>query len=128
MVDFTDNPDEAAFRAEVRQVIAEHAPKSRREGGRARRGGPYGAGGLSEEARREQERWREALIERRWIVPNWPAEYGGAGLPVKDQFILSQELAEAGTWNISGLGTMMFGPTLIVHGSEQQKQEHLPKI
>ncbi|MEE8422496.1 MAG: acyl-CoA dehydrogenase family protein, partial [Dehalococcoidia bacterium] len=32
------------------------------------------------------------------------------------------------TWNIIGLGTMMFGPTLIVHGSEQQKQEHLPKI
>jgi alkylation response protein AidB-like acyl-CoA dehydrogenase len=124
MVDFADSPEEADFRAEVRQTLAAHAPKGRRGGGR----GGYGADGLSEEARREQEQWRKALIERRWIAPHWPREYGGAGLSVKDQFILSQELAEAGTWNISGLGTMMFGPTLIVHGSEEQKQEHLPKI
>jgi alkylation response protein AidB-like acyl-CoA dehydrogenase len=122
MVDFADDADEAVFRAEVRQVITEHAPKS--QAGRMRRA----VEDISDEARKEQAEWREALIERRWIVPNWPTEYGGAGLPVKDQFILSQELAEAGTWNISGLGTMMFGPTLIVHGSEQQKQEHLPKI
>ena len=127
MVDFTDSSEEATFRAEVRQVIATHAPKSRAvRGGRG--GGGYGASALSEEAREEQERWRQALIERRWIAPHWPREYGGGGLSVKDQFILSQELAEAGTWNISGLGTMMLGPTLIVHGSQQQKQEHLPKI
>ena len=127
MVDFTDSSEEATFRAEVRQVIATHAPKARAvRGGRS--GDGYGAGALSEEAREEQERWRQALIERRWIAPHWPREYGGGGLSVKDQFILSQELAEAGTWNISGLGTMMLGPTLIVHGSQQQKQEHLPKI
>ena len=128
MVDFADSPEEAAFRAEVRQVIADHAPKDRAAPARGGRRDGYGADGLSEQARHEQEQWRKALIERRWIVPHWPWEYGGAGLSVKDQFVLSRELAEAGTWNISGLGTMMFGPTLIVHGSEEQKQEHLPKI
>ena len=125
MVDFNESTEEATFRAEVRQVIADYAPKSRE--GLGPRGG-YGAEGVSDEARREQERWRQVLLERRWLAPHWPKEYGGGGLSVQHQFILSQELAEAGAWNISGLGTMMFGPTLIVHGSEEQKREHLPKI
>ena len=47
-----------------------------------------------------------------------------------DQFILNQELAErvGGVSGLLGVAVMMFGPTLILTGSEEQKREHLPKI
>jgi alkylation response protein AidB-like acyl-CoA dehydrogenase len=44
------------------------------------------------------------------------------------QFILNEEFAEAGTPNVGGFGVSMVGPTLIVHGSEEQKKEHLGRI
>jgi len=40
---------------------------------------------------------------------------------------LSNQL-EFGAMNVGGFGVMMFGPTLIVHGTEEQKKEHLPGI
>ena len=78
--------------------------------------------------RKAFEAWRDALVERGWIAPHWPEEWGGAGLTVKEQFILNEELAEAGTGNVGVFGVMMLGPTLIVHGTEEQKEEHLSKI
>ena len=122
MVDFTDTKEEATFRTEVRDFIEENSP--RRDG----EGYGFGRGGMNKEARKAFEAWRDALVERGWIAPHWPEEYGGAGLSVKEQFILNQELAEAGTGNVGGFGVMMLGPTLIIHGTEEQKQEHLSRI
>ena len=126
MVDFTDTTEEAAFRTVVREFIEQNAPP-RRTGAAAGAFG-YAQGAQDPEAREARERWRQAVIDRRWIAPNWPEEYGGAGLSVKQQFILNSEMAERGLGNFGGVGVMMFGPTLIVHGSEEQKREHLPKI
>jgi alkylation response protein AidB-like acyl-CoA dehydrogenase len=72
--------------------------------------------------------WRRKLAERGWIAPAWPKEYGGAGLSTMEQFILNEEFAEAGAPQMGGMGVTMLGPTLIVHGTEEQKAEHLPKI
>ena len=121
MVDFADTTEEAAFRAEVREFLEENAPPRGTGGG-------YGQGAQDPEAREARDRWRQAMIDRSWIAPNWPQEYGGAGLSVKQQFILNSEMAERGLGNFGGVGVMMFGPTLIVHGNEEQKREHLPKI
>ena len=74
------------------------------------------------------ESWRKALASRGWIAPAWPGEYGGAGLSPVDQFILNEEFAEAQAPQLGGLGVMMLGPTLIAHGTEQQKKEHIPRI
>ena len=122
MVDFTDTKEEATFRTEVRDFIEENSP--RRDG----EGYGFGRGGMNKEARKAFEAWRDALVERGWIAPHWPEEYGGAGLSVKEQFILNQELAEAGTGNVGGFGVMMLGPTLIIHGTDEQKEEHLSAI
>ncbi len=121
MVDFADGLDEAAFRAQVRAFLGAHAPDSGLQIG-------FDRGGTSEDARREYARWRDALVAQGWIAPHWPREYGGAGLSVKEQFILNEELAEAGTGNVGGFGVMMFGPTLILHGTKEQQDEHLPRI
>ena len=56
----------------------------------------------------------------------WPAEYGGAGLGPLQQVVVNQEIGRAGVpgiFDIIGVG--MLGPTLIAHGSEEQKQRHL---
>jgi alkylation response protein AidB-like acyl-CoA dehydrogenase len=121
MVEFQDSAEEAAFRTEVRSFIEANAPKRDVNPGADRRSSdPEVRGGF--------ERWRDALVAKGWIAPHWPKEYGGAGLSVKEQFILNEELAEAGTTNVGGFGVMMLGPTLIVHGSKEQQEEQLPRI
>jgi alkylation response protein AidB-like acyl-CoA dehydrogenase len=47
---------------------------------------------------------------------------------VKDQFVLNEVFAENSVMNIGGLGVMMLGPTLIAHGTEEQKKEHIPRM
>src|SRR5215208_6119139 len=84
-------------------------------------------GGLFDRGERMKQ-WRRRVADKGWVAPAWPKEYGGAGLGVKEQFILNEEFAEAGAPQVGGFGVMMFGPTLIVHGTEEQKKEHLPGI
>ena len=127
-MDFKDTPDEAAWRQEVRDFLDKEYPSEFRGGGRGMR---EEGEGLFRDRNKEGnpiKRWRSALSSRGWVAPAWPKEYGGAGLDIKRQFILNEEFAEAGAMNVGGFGVMMLGPTLIVHGSEEQKKEHLPGI
>jgi alkylation response protein AidB-like acyl-CoA dehydrogenase len=116
---FDDTPHEAAWRNEVRSFLKAELPRGL--GGIGEEGSLFGRGPLLQE-------WRRRVAARGWVAPAWPKEYGGAGLGVKEQFILNEEFAEAGAPQVGGFGVMMFGPTLIVHGTEEQKQEHLPGI
>jgi len=118
-MDLLDTAAEAEFREVVRAFIEEHGDKGRR---------PDGESGEEPLSRDELSEWRAALVERGWIAPAWPTEYGGAGLTIKQQFVLNQELAENGLSNVGGLGASYFGPTLLVHGTEEQKKELLPGI
>jgi alkylation response protein AidB-like acyl-CoA dehydrogenase len=45
-----------------------------------------------------------------------------------EQFVLNQEFARAGAPGVGGSGLAMLGPTLILHGSEEQKKKYLPPI
>ncbi|MDO7844050.1 acyl-CoA dehydrogenase family protein [Sphingomonas immobilis] len=73
--------------------------------------------------------WKRAIAEKGWGVPTWPCQYGGAGLSEEEAAILAEEMAAAGAWTpIGGMGVMMFGPTLLEYGTEQQKLRHLPGI
>jgi alkylation response protein AidB-like acyl-CoA dehydrogenase len=121
-MELTDTKQEAEFRAIVRQFIEEHGPAARGDGGQ-----DY-EGGWSPEARERMKNWRDAIVERGWVAPAWPEEYGGAGMSPREQFILNEEFAENGLSNVGGFGVMMLGPTLMVHGTEEQKEEHLSKI
>lgn len=118
-MDFHDSPAQAAWRSEVRDFLAKELPAE------IRGQSPYNA---PPELRPAFERWRKALTERGWIAPAWPKEYGGAGLTPMEQFILNQEFAEARAPSLGGLGVMMLGPTLITHGTEEQKRQHIPRI
>jgi len=116
--------DEDAFRAEVQQFLAANFPEELKGKGNAL----AGVEGPSAETP-AQTAWREAMGSRGWGTPTWPKEYGGGGLTRKQARILEQEIAKAGAYNpIGGMGVMMFGPTLLEYGSEEQKLEHIPSI
>jgi len=113
-----------AFRTEVQQFLAENFPDELKGKGNAL----SAIEGPDEESEAERQ-WREAMGARGWGVPTWPKEYGGGGLTRKQAAILNEELAKAGAYNpIGGMGVMMFGPTLLEYGSEEQKHEHIPPI
>ena len=69
------------------------------------------------------------LAQRGWVAPAWPRQYGGLGATHIEQLIFSEQLsyhrAPPGQ-RVFGVG--MIGPTLIVHGTEEQKQQYLPGI
>jgi alkylation response protein AidB-like acyl-CoA dehydrogenase len=120
-IDLGDSPKEAAWRKEVRDFINNEAPAALRSGVEGE-GALFGRMGAIKE-------WREKVAAKGWIAPAWPKKYGGADMTVIEQFVMNEEFAESGVpGNLGGFGVMMIGPTLIEHGSEEQKEEHLTKI
>jgi alkylation response protein AidB-like acyl-CoA dehydrogenase len=118
-VDLRDTPEEAAFRAELRAWLETNLPEERR-------GGRGGAQRFDDSFGRA---WSKLLYEGGYAGLTWPKEYGGAGAPYSFQAIFYEEMARAnapGHVGVIGLG--MAGPTIMAHGSEEQKQAHLSKI
>ena len=132
-MDWAPTEEQERFRDEVRSFIEEQLPDHYRR--RAERGGEVGhASGWqhdrfhgSPEAQAAAIAWQDAVAARGWTAPHWAKEYGGAGMTPMEQFILRQELAAAAAPEVGGQGVTMLGPTLIAHGTEQQKRRFLPK-
>ena len=131
-MDWRDTEEQQRFRADVRSLIAERLPgryvELARRGALPERAWENDRKSDDAQAHRAAGDWHAALAERRWVAPHWPAEYGGGGLGPMEQFILNQELAESGAPSVGGSGVQMLGPTLIMHGSEEQKAQYLPPI
>ncbi|HEY2749854.1 acyl-CoA dehydrogenase family protein [Phenylobacterium sp.] len=73
--------------------------------------------------------WKQRMGEKGWGTPTWPKAYGGGGLSGAEAKVLSEEMARIGAPNpIGGMGVIMFGPTLLEYGNEEQKQRHIPPI
>ena len=113
-----DTSDEAAFRAELRAWIADNLPDNERGGrGGERRFEDFGRD------------WSRKLYDAGYSGLTWPKEYGGGGAPYSHQAIFLEEMARAeapGHIGVIGLG--MAGPTIMVHGTDAQKEKHLRKI
>ncbi len=113
-MDLNDTPELAEYRAGVRAWLEAHraeAPERRPD---------------DEHAVPARRTWQRRLAEAGFAAVTWPAEYGGAGLGPLQQVVVNQEIGRAGVpgiFDIIGVG--MLGPTLIAHGSEDQKQRHL---
>ncbi len=120
-MDFRDSPEDAAFRIDVREFIASELPADLRADDDVVLG--VGVG----ENPRDKE-WLRTLAKRGWVAPTWPTEYGGAGLSVMQQFIFNEEMARAAAPRPNFLAIGLAGPTIIVHGDEEQKKQHLSGI
>ena len=70
------------------------------------------------------------LGKRGWIAPAWPKEYGGLGASIYEQMVFNEEFGyyNAPDTGTRGFGVGMIGPTLIIHGNEEQKKRYLPRI
>ena len=117
-MDFAFTPEHQARRAEVRAFLGEAIVED------------FGPSRLVNMDNWDgQLRFLKQLGKRNWVAPSWPKQYGGQGWKHVDQMIFAEELAynrapDAGrTFSVG-----MIGPTLIVHGTPEQKAEHLPRI
>ena len=122
MADFGGG-DPEAFRKEVREWVEANFPAELKG-----RPNPM----MREERAKPteaQEAWRKAVGAKGWGTPTWPKQYGGGGLSSAEARVIQQEFGRAGAYNpIGGMGVMMFGPTLLEYGTEDQKLEHIPPI
>ncbi|MCH7580542.1 MAG: acyl-CoA dehydrogenase family protein [Chloroflexi bacterium] len=117
-MEFQDSPELAAFRAEVLDFLEKELTDEFLQPDEAVLGV-----GVGEDATDKE--WLKKLATRGWVAPAWPKEYGGAGLSTAKQFVLNEELARARAARPNFLGIGLIGPTIVVHGNEEQKKEHL---
>jgi len=118
-VDLRDSREEAEFRAELRAWLAENLSETLRDhrGGAAR----FEGSTLSD--------WSRQLHEAGYAGLTWPVEYGGGGRSPRYQAIYLEESARAGAPSHVGvIGLGMAGPTIISHGTAEQKARYLSRI
>jgi alkylation response protein AidB-like acyl-CoA dehydrogenase len=121
MADFGGS-DLDAFRAEARAWLDANFPKSLAD---AQSAMIPGGEALSEDGKL----WKQRMADKGWGAPTWPMEYGGGGLSGAQARVLLQEMARIGAENpVAGMGTSMFGPTLLEYGTDEQKRRHIPPI
>src|SRR6516165_6987900 len=89
----------------------------------------FAGGGLSGRAADAYRQWSERLLAARLICPQWPEEVGGRGLGGLHMAIVNEEFHRARVPRVSrGMGESLVGPSIIVHGTEEQKAYFLPRI
>ena len=119
-MDLTYPPEAEAFRAEVRGWLEANLPEGWFEPGFEL---------VGEERAAFNRAWVSALCEGGWICASWPKEYGGRGLSVMENVVLAEEFARAGApLRADFFGDTLVGPTILQWGTDEQKEEFLPRI
>eukprot|EP00456_Euglypha_rotunda_P029206 TRINITY_DN2290_c0_g1_i5.p2 TRINITY_DN2290_c0_g1~~TRINITY_DN2290_c0_g1_i5.p2 ORF type:complete len:397 (-),score=82.68 TRINITY_DN2290_c0_g1_i5:1437-2627(-) len=120
-MDFTYTPAETQFRADLQAWLADALPE--------------GWGETVFEPEDEDERamfrlgWEKKLHSGGWSGINWPTEYGGRGATLVERAIFAEEMARArAPEGINIIGHNLAGPTILHHGTEEQKKRFLPPI
>ena len=114
-MDLNDTPQQARYRAGVRAWIDEHTADA-----------PAAEGRDEQHAIAARRAWQGRLAAAGLAGVTWPLQYGGQGLGAAEQVIVDQEIARAGVPGILDvIGVGMLGPTIIAHGSEEQKSRLL---
>lgn len=122
-MDLTFSAEDEAFRAEVREWLEDNLV-----GDFAELKG-LGGSGREHEAYTERLEWNRHLAASGWTCLGWPVEHGGRGLSLWQQMIFHEEYARsAAPGRVNHLGEELLGPTLIAHGTDEQKARFLPSI
>src|SRR5438105_208501 len=110
-MDLTFTPEDVAFRERVRKWYEDNTPK--------------------EELKTLEERvaWHRKLYDAGFVGMGWPKQYGGQDARPMEQAIVADEMARANAPStVNGLGLSIVGPTIIHHGTHEQKERCLKKI
>ncbi len=119
-MDLSFGPSEERFRERVQKFLRENLPSGWGKGG----GRPPGISQVD-----FLKDWQRRLHDHGFLGMAWPKEYGGQGASQVEMAIFNEEVARfraPGPLNVLGLS--MAGPTIITHGTEEQKKRYLPKI
>jgi alkylation response protein AidB-like acyl-CoA dehydrogenase len=125
-VDFDETPEEAAWRAECREFLSAHAQRKDPSTLRV----TMSTMADDEEAHVKACRdWQRTKAENGWAGLTWPVEYGGRGLTGLQQGIFLEEESHYDVpTGMFAQAIGMMGPTIIAHGTEEQKKTFLPAI
>ncbi|MGW8374421.1 acyl-CoA dehydrogenase family protein [Streptomyces sp. ODS28] len=109
-MDFSFGAEDDAFRAEAREWLRAHVA-----------------------ARENSDRaWERTLGAAGWIGMGWPRAHGGYGnreATLTQQVVWAEEYARSGAPPRSGhIGENLFAPTLIAHGTKEQRERFLPPV
>ena len=118
-MDLDFNPQEQAFRDEVRQFLADELPADIRD--RMSRDD-------ASQIREDIIRWQKILHARGWGAPAWPVEFGGTGWSKTQQYIFENECALADAPAQLAFGIKMVAPVIMRYGSAEQQAKFLPRI
>jgi alkylation response protein AidB-like acyl-CoA dehydrogenase len=121
-VDLAPSPADEQLRTEIRQWLHDHLPWD------------YGVGlpprfeSLADEVAFGRS-WQAELAGGGWVGVTWPRRYGGRELGAAANFVVQEELARARAPELVGrIGVNLAGPTLMAHGSDDQRDRFLPAI
>jgi alkylation response protein AidB-like acyl-CoA dehydrogenase len=110
-MDLTFSPGDLAFRADTRQWLEANVPRGELK------------------TLDERRAWHRQLHAAGYLGMGWPREYGGQAASPMRQAIVADELARVNAPPpINPLGIAIVGPTIIVHGTEPQRERYLRNI
>lgn len=117
-MDLNFTPEEQAFRAEIRQWVADHLPQD-----------------ISHKVRNalrlnkdDLQRWARILGKQGWHGWAWPKQFGGPGWNAVQRHLFEEECALAGAPRVVPFGPVMVAPVIMAFGSREQQERHLPGI
>ena len=117
-MDLNFTPEELAFRAEIRQWVAENLPKDLSHK-------VFNSLRLSEDDIR---RWARILGSKGWLGYGWPKQFGGPGWTAIQKHLFEEECALAGAPRIMPFGPVMVAPVIMAFGTPEQHKRFLPGI
>lgn len=120
-MDLSDSRDEMEFRHKARRWLEQHRP-----GGMLDRGFALP---IDERSIRVLRDWQRQLYDAGYLGISWPAEYGGQGRTIIESAIFNEEMARVrAPAPLNELGLSMGGPTILEHGTPEQKKRFVKKI
>jgi len=114
-MDFEFSDDETSFRKELQSWLKEELK------GRPQDTDADGEWAFGLEMRKK-------LADKGWLTMAWPEEYGGQGVSHMMQVVFAEEMSYHRAPGRDVFGTRMMAPTLMIHGTEEQKKEFLPPV
>ena len=117
-MDLNFTPEEQAFRAHIRQWVAEHLPKDISHK-------VHNALRLNKD---DLQRWARLLGKQGWHGWAWPKQFGGPGWNAVQRHLFEEECALAGAPRVVPFGPVTVAPVIMAFGSREQQERHLPGI
>ncbi len=119
-MDLSYTTEELKFRDELRAWLAENVPAPLPKDRRSENNPEYW---------QYLRDWQRKLFDGGWAGLSWPTEFGGRGASPIQQSLFLAEMAHAkAPEHLGVIGEGLVGPTIVVVGTQSQKQTYLPRI